>query len=119
MNNGYQFPNAYQSQFYNQNSIIWVTGIEGAHAWQMHPNTSAVLMDKDNDGIFYIKTCDNIGMCNLRVFRYQEVVDKPTQPDMSEYVKKSELETLINSLLGGKNEQSVSTANAKQSTANK
>ena len=110
MNN---YPNAYQNQYYGQNSILWVAGAEGAHAWQMHPNTSVVLMDRENEGIFYIKTCDNIGMCALRVFRYTEIVDKPAQADMSEYVKKSELEALINSLLGGKNEQSVSTANAK------
>ena len=97
-----------------QNEIKWVQGIEGAKAWQLAPNSNAILMDSENDGRFYIKVSDNVGMCNLRIFKYTEITEQDTKQsvDMSEYVKKSELESLLNQMLGGTNEQSVSTNNA-------
>ena len=107
--------------FYNQqqnpymqrtNGIKWVQGVEGAKAYQMIPNSNDVLLDSENDGIFYIKICDGVGMCTLRTFKYEEITNQPAQSvDLSEYVKKTELETLINSMLGGSaNEQSVQSA---------
>lgn len=99
-----------QNPYMPQYDINWVNGVEGAKSWRMNPNTKVPLFDSENDGIFYIKICDNIGMCTLRVFKFEEITPKPaTQvPDMSEYVKKSELETLINSILGGNvDEQTV------------
>ena len=92
------------------NGITWVQGVEGAKAYQLSPNSNVMLMDSENDGIFYIKVSDNVGMCSLRTFKYEEITNPSNQVDLSEYVKKSELENLINSMLGGKsNEQSVST----------
>ena len=92
------------------NGINWVQGIEGAKAWQLAPNSNTILLDSENDGRFYIKVSDNVGMCSLRVFQYTEVKEtQQNQVDLSEYVKKTELESLINSMLGGtKNEQSIS-----------
>jgi hypothetical protein len=92
------------------NGITWVQGIEGAKAFQMTPNSNAILMDSENDGRFYIKVSDNVGMCNLRRFKYVEETDTPTQAvDMSKYVTRQELEDAIRSI---RNEQSVSTAAA-------
>ena len=108
--------NRWQMPTFN-NGINWVQGIEGAKAWQLTPNSNIQLMDSENDGIFYIKSSDNVGMCSLRKFRYEEMVDEPTkQTDLSEYVKKSELQELLNSMLGGvKNEQSLSANEHKKS----
>ena len=94
------------------NGINWVQGVEGAKAWQMPPSSNIMLLDSENENIFYIKTSDNVGMCSLRVFKYEEITEKQksSTTDMSEYVKKSEVEALILSLIGGtSNEQSVST----------
>lgn len=105
------YPNRNMSVPYLQNNgITWVQGIEGAKAWQLAPNSNILLMDSENDGKFYIKVSDSIGMCNLRVFEYKEITAEPTAtPDLSEYVKKSELQELINSMVGGtSNEQSLS-----------
>ena len=108
-----QMINPYMQTQQNANNINWVQGIEGAKAWQMQPNNNVVLLDSENDGRFYIKSSDAVGMCSLRTFKYEEITNVPKQTpevDMSEYVKKSELETLIKSILGGiTNEQSVST----------
>ena len=61
----------------NQNNrIVWVNGIEGAKAYQIEPNSNILLLDSDIEGRMYIKTCDNIGMCNLRIFSYQELLKK-------------------------------------------
>lgn len=95
------------------NGIIWVQGIEGAKAWQLSPNSNALLMDSENEGRFYIKTSDNVGMCNLRIFDYTEVTNiQPAsaapQVDLSNYVTKEELQEIISALKGG-------TENGKQS----
>ena len=109
--------NPYGSQFIRQNTyypqqnngINWVQGIEGAKAWQLPPNSNVLLMDSENDNRFYIKISDAVGMCNLRIFNYSEITEqKSSEIDMSQYVKKSELESLISKLLGGTNESAIS-----------
>ena len=86
------------------NSIIWVQGIEGARAYQLYyPNSKVLLMDSEKD-IFYLKSTDDFGKCSeLKQYRYEEIKDEPkTTVDMSQYVTKSELEKLLNDMLGGK-----------------
>lgn len=84
------------------NGIIWVQGIEGAKAYQMMPNTNVILLDSENDGVFYIKICDSVGMCTLRIFNYHEVEEqKKTEgvvPDLTQYVTKSELKEALDEL---------------------
>ena len=104
-----------QNPFYKQAQpnpgIQWVQGREGAKAYQLQPNGNAVLMDRENEGIFYIKTSDTVGMCNLRTFKFAEVTEQETRPNLDDYVKKSELQALLNEMLGGgdNGKQSIST----------
>lgn len=93
----------------NRNNINWVQGLEGAKAWQLQPNSNILLMDSENDGIFYIKVTDNVGMCTMRTFRYEEITDfGKNAPDLSQYVTKDELVTILDQRIGGKNgKQSV------------
>ena len=95
------------------NGIIWVQGVEGAKAYQIAPNSNVLLMDSENDGRFYIKTCDNIGMCSLRYFNYSETsaaTTKAPEIDTTQFVTKTELASVINDLKEGlKREQPVST----------
>ena len=99
-----------QPQPQMNNGIIWVQGIEGAKAYQMRANSNAILMDSETEGRFYIKTADNIGMCNLRIFDYTEVTNTaPPNIDMSAYVTKEELKNILAQMGGVENgEQSVS-----------
>ena len=78
-----------------------------------------ILLDSEVEGKMYIKVSDNIGMCSLRIFDYTEVVLPTTVDknvtvnkdlDLSEYVKKDELNTLIKEALS---EQSISTTATK------
>lgn len=123
MNQNVMMNQSFQNPYmrYNQpepqqnNGINWVQGIEGAKAFQLPANSNLVLMDSENDGIFYIKVSDNIGMSNLRIFRYEEITDNPkvdSTPaiDLSDYVTRQELQEALESIRdrGGK-------ANGKQS----
>jgi len=95
------------------NNIIWVQGIEGAKAWQLAPNSMAILLDSETEGKMYIKVTDNIGMGSLRIFNYVEEIAQPAQAnvtnnlDLSQYVKKDELSALIKELIT--NEQFIPT----------
>ena len=96
------------------NNLIWVQGIEGAKAWQLNPNSMVVLLDSEAEGKMYIKVSDNIGMSSLRIFNYVEEIPssaskQPTDEhlDLSQFVKRDELEILIKELLQ-KNEQTIS-----------
>lgn len=108
------YPQRYPVQ---NNSITWVQGIEGAKAFQLMPNSNIVLLDSENEGIFYIKVSDNVGMCNLRVFKYEEMNTAPTPQaiDTSQFVTKAELQEAINAIKGGmNNEQTVPATKSKQ-----
>ena len=112
--NNFPYPQMYQRPIMN-NGITWVQGIEGAKAYQLSPNSNAILMDSENEGRFYIKVSDNVGMCNLRIFKYSEITQDNKSVDMSNYVTRQELEETLRSI---KNEQSVP-ANAKSTTSKK
>jgi hypothetical protein len=90
------------------NNVIWVQGKEGANSWQMNPNSLAILLDSENTGIMYIKTTDNVGISSLRMFEYTEVTGKKTESvskstvddlDLSQFVRKDELNTFIKELI--------------------
>lgn len=109
-------PNPYQQRYTQpmNNRITWVQGVEGAKAFQLMPNSNTILLDSENDGIFYIKTSDNVGMCNLRVFKYEEAHDTPTpQIDTSQFVTRQELQDIIASLKGVDDEQVISTTKSR------
>lgn len=106
MNNYYpSYPNVYKP-YQPQNGITWVQGIEGAKAYQLMPNSNTLLMDSENDGVFYIKVSDQVGMCNLRTFKYEETTQQPgSQPavDLSNYITRDELNNILNKRLDGGN----------------
>ena len=104
------------------NGINWVQGIEGAKAYQIQPNSNVVLLDSERNKM-YIKTSDNIGMCNLRIFDFTEVTEMSAQDntvinhDLSNYVTRDELNSILEKLIGGPdNEQSLQSTKSKKST---
>lgn len=105
------------------NNIVWVQGIEGAKAWQLNPNSMVILLDSESEGKMYIKVSDNIGMSSLRIFNYVEETVHPAQDkvtinnslDLSQYVTKDELKSLIKEFIT--DEQFVPTA--EQESADK
>ena len=100
-----QMPNYGNLPNYNQQSnnqsVIWVQGIEGAKAHPVGAGQSVLLMDSETS-TFYIKSTDQSGMpLPLRIFDYKErvEVDKSEAPaviDTSSFVTREELEKRLN-----------------------
>lgn len=83
-------------------SIKWVQGINGAKSYQLMPNSNVVLMDSENENVFYIKSSDNLGMCKIRTFKYEEVIE---QEKPKEYVTRDEIKEILKEL---QDEQTIS-----------
>lgn len=103
------------------NNIIWVQGIEGAKAQQIQPNSSLLLLDSESDH-FYMKVCDQYGIClPIKTYKFEEEVaatapmamaeSTAAAPDLSNYVTKEELTALLKEWR--MHEQSVSTNTSK------
>lgn len=107
MNNQFypQYNNQYQTQYpiRTNNNINWVQGIEGAKAFQLMPNSTTMMLDSENEGIFYIKVSDNVGMCTLRTFKYEEITNfckkQENDVDMSQYITRDELQSILDKRL--------------------
>jgi len=91
-------PNPVNSQSTQRDGINWVNGVDGLKEIKLQPNSAILLLDSENDGVFYIKSCDNIGICTIRTFMYEEVTQ--SIQESKEYVTKSEFEKAINELKG-------------------
>lgn len=69
MNNGVQ--QMQNMQGFSGSNIISVTGIEGARAFNIAPNSSVLLLDGENP-VLYLKTSDSIGMQKITMYRLTE-----------------------------------------------
>lgn len=110
----------YQNDFYARaqvpsNNIIWVQGIEGAKAQQIKPGVTLLLLDSENDQ-FYIKACDQYGIClPIKTFKFEEVVATPAVvqvPAAAQYVTKEELMEILKEFKL-QNEQPISSITTK------
>lgn len=79
--------------------LIRVTGIDGAKAYQMSPNSAVVLFDGAED-IFYLKSTDGAGFPTIRIFRFEEITATPNTSQ--EYITKAEFEQFKEEILNGK-----------------
>jgi hypothetical protein len=94
-NPSYSPQNTYQAVYLGQSQhpqqLTRVTGIEGARAYQMPPNSVAPLFDANRD-VLYVKSTDGAGFPTIRAFTFTELVDDaPATPD---YVTRTEFEQL-------------------------
>lgn len=99
----------YQPQIQRQ-QIIRVTGIDGAKAYQLGPNSTIALFDQNED-IFYVKSTDGAGFPTIKTFAFT-----PLQPqsDKDQFVTRKEFEQLKELLLNGK--QSIRKQSKQEST---
>ena len=72
-----------------QMQLIRVTGMDGAKAYPMPPNSVVPLFDADND-IMYVKSTDGAGFPTIRAFAFQPV-ENPV-PQEQQYVTRIEFE---------------------------
>lgn len=72
--------------------LIRVTGMDGAKAYQMPPNSVVPLFDADND-IMYVKSTDGAGFPTIRAFAFQPI-ENPT-PQAQQYVTREEFNNTL------------------------
>jgi hypothetical protein len=113
--NGY---NPYQQQQMNNfikpiTNMEWVNGDIGASAYLVQGYNSAVaLFDSETNDTMYIKSTDNTGRPSLKKYKIiEEIESTSSSPDLSEYVKKTELQDLLSNILkeGVKHESTIPT----------
>lgn len=86
---GQQAQQPMQSQ---QTGLNRVTGIDGARAFQVPPNSVVPLFD-DTQDVFYIKTTDSGGFPTLKGYRFTPIEDAPTQ--QAQGLSRAEVEQII------------------------
>ncbi len=97
----------YQNNMQRQD-LTKVTGLEGARAYQMAPNSNAALFDSNND-VFYVKSTDGAGFPTIRAFSFKEI---NLQENHSNYVTRDEfnqLKTMIERIENNNGKFNIST----------
>lgn len=92
---GYQRP--YQPQM--PQTLTRVTGIDGAKAYQMPPNSVAALFD-GNEDVFYVKSTDGAGFPTIKAFSFAPL--ETTTPAANDFVTRQEFEQLKELITNGK-----------------
>lgn len=87
------------------NGLTRVTGIEGARAYQLPPNSVVALFDSNSDTMF-IKRTDGAGYPTIDTYSFTRVVD--VQPNQ-EFVTRKEFNELKEMIASGKQLVSTST----------
>lgn len=88
--------------------LIQVTGLEGAKAYPMAPNSVAALFDADRD-VMYIKRTDAGGYPTIAAYTFAPMQETTTQ--QLEYVTRQEFNELKEMIVNGK--QPVPAASAE------
>ena len=85
-------PNWYYQPTQTQpvNGVVGVTGIEGARAYQMPPNSKMPLFDNDSD-ILYVKSTDAGGYPTIKAFSFAPL---ETDAPKAEYVTREDFDEL-------------------------
>lgn len=87
-----QYPTSqYQAQ-QPVHGFVYVTGLEGAKAYQMPPNSEMPLFDSTSENIMFIKTTDGAGFPTIKV-AYCSFEESQPQND-TEYASIEELNAL-------------------------
>lgn len=83
-----------------RDGLIRVTGMDGARAYQMPPNSSAALFDGGQD-VFYVKTTDGAGFPTIRAYAFTPMQDQAAQP-AGDFVTRAEFNELKEMIVSGK-----------------
>lgn len=100
-----------QPQPQPRDGLIRVTGMDGARAYQMPPNSAVALFDGGQD-VFYVKTTDGAGFPTIRAYSFQPIEQAQTM-GASEYVTRAEFEQLKEMIVHGKQPVPADAADAK------
>ena len=94
-----------------RDGLIRVTGMEGARAYQMPPNSAVALFDGGQD-VFYVKTTDGSGFPPIRAYSFQPM-EQAQAMGSSEYVTRAEFDQLKEMIVHGKQPVPADATDAK------
>ena len=94
-----------------RDGLIRVTGMEGARAYQMPPNSAVALFDGGQD-VFYVKTTDGAGFPTIRAYSFQPM-EQAQAMGANEYVTRAEFEQLKEMIVHGKQPVPADVTDAK------
>ena len=94
-----------------RDGLIRVTGMDGARAYQMPPNSAVALFDGGQD-VFYVKTTDGAGFPTIRAYSFQPM-EQAQAMGANEYVTRAEFEQLKEMIVHGKQPVPADAADAK------
>lgn len=77
--------------------FIQVTGLEGAKAYPLPPNSEMPLFDSTHDGVMFIKTTDAAGFPTIKSSHWVGDEEQPVQADV-EYVTQDDLQKLYSNI---------------------
>ena len=82
----------------NSMQISFTNGLVGAKGYSIPRNTTIFLMDSDAPQL-YIKQSDQNGMCTIKAFKFEEIVDAEAPIAAEKYVTKEELAKVVDELM--------------------
>lgn len=102
----------YQQPF---NGLISVTGLEGAKAYNLPPNSSVALFD-NNEDILYVKTTDAGGFPTIKLFSFAPIEDEQPTQNAADMVSREEFDALLAKVdaLQPKKQTNTTTRRAKE-----
>lgn len=83
-----------------QDGLIRVTGVDGAKAYPVVPNSVVPLFDADRD-VMYIKSADAGGFPTIRAFTFAPMQEAAPTP-VADYVTRAEFDELKEMIANGK-----------------
>ena len=89
MYNPYQQPQQQQSV----NTLVRVTGMDGAKAYQMGANSAVVLFD-ENEPVFYIKSTDGAGFPTITPYTFVEMTGTTVENTNNDFVSRTEFDEM-------------------------
>lgn len=94
------------------NGLVSVTGIEGAKAYQLPPNSAIALFDADSD-VFYLKTTDAAGYPTIKAFSFKPM--EHAAMEQPSYVTREDFDMLLSRVEAVEEaaKQKAATRNAK------
>ncbi len=101
-----------QTPLQQTQGLIRVTGMEGAKAYQMPPNSLTALFD-NNEDIFYVKSTDGAGFPTIKAYKFMPAEEPKQEQPTSNFVTRQEFEQLKEEVLNNA-KQSVSKRSTKQ-----
>lgn len=79
--------------------LIRVTGIDGAKAYQMQPNSVVALFDANED-IMYIKSADGAGFPTIRTFKFIPYEETQQTMTAGDFISREEFESFKKEVQG-------------------